>query len=280
MAQIRTITRSGGRLYFDPDKPDLKVPGVTSVVSMLPKPFLAFWNARMVAELAVDSLPFVQQMAARDRQGAIDYLKGAARRYTKRRADVGSDAHDLFERMIRGQVPGRVHPDLEPYRRHFAEFLEAVNPELVRAEDIAWSDEHSYAGSFDAILNVWLDETGKPTPDRSGERHTLIADWKTSRAVYADVALQMSAYAHADRIIDAQGVSEPMPAFDGAAVLHITDETWSFRPVRIDTGDVFATFLRLRRIFDWDRSTSKTVIGRAIAQAATQLVTGTQRRGK
>ncbi|MER5629599.1 hypothetical protein ABT098_03950 [Streptomyces nitrosporeus] len=280
MGQIRTISRSGSRFYFDPEKPDLKVPGVTSIISMLPKPFLAFWNAKMVAELAVDSLPFVQQMAERDRQGAVDYLKGAARRYTKRRADVGSDAHDLFERMIRGEALGRVHPDLIPYRDNFAEFLTAVNPELVRAEDVAWSDQHAYAGSFDAILNVWLDEDGKPTPDRSGERHTVIADWKTSKATYPDVALQMSAYAHADRIIDAQGVSEPMPEFDGACVLHITDETWAFKPVRIDSADVFATFLRLREIFTWDRETSKTVIGRAIAQAAAQLVTGTQRRAK
>ncbi|WP_327254096.1 hypothetical protein [Streptomyces sp. NBC_01244] len=280
MAQIRTITRSGTRFYFDPDKPDLKVPGVTSVISMLPKPFLAFWNARMVAELAVDSLPFVQQMAERDRQGAVDYLKGAARRYTKARADLGSDAHDLFERLIRGEHVGRVHPDLEPYRKHFLEFLEAVNPELVRAEDIAWSDEHGYAGSFDAILNVWLDEEGKPTPDRSGERHTVIADWKTSKATYPDVALQMSAYAHADRIIGPDGTSEPMPDFDGACVLHITDETWEFKPVRIDSADVFATFLRLREVFTWDREVSKTVLGRAIAKAAGQLVTGTQRRAK
>ncbi|CUW30087.1 hypothetical protein [Streptomyces reticuli] len=280
MGQIRTINRSGSRFYFDPDKPDLKVPGVTSVIGMLPKPFLQHWASKMTAELAVDSLDFVKAMAERDRAGAVDYLKGAARRYTKARADLGSDAHDLFERLIRGEAVGRVHPDLTAYRDHFREFLEAVNPELVRAEDIAWSDEHAYAGSFDAILNVWLDERGKPTPDRSGERHTVIADWKTSRATYPDVALQMSAYAHADRLVDAQGVSVPMPDFDGACVLHITDETWAFKPVRIDSEDVFATFLRLREIFTWDRSTSKTVIGRAIAQAAGQLVTGTQRRAK
>ncbi|MEU3713605.1 hypothetical protein [Streptomyces catenulae] len=279
MGQIRTISRSGSRFYFDPEKPDLKVPGVTSVLSMLPKPFLAFWNARMVAELAVDSLPFVRQMAERDRQGAVDYLKGAARRYTKRRADLGSDAHDLFERMIRGEALGRVHPDLEPYRDHFAEFLEAVNPELVRAEDVAWSDQYAYAGSFDAILNVWLDEEGELTPDRSGTRHTVIVDWKTSRSIYPDVALQMAAYAHADRIIDPQGVSAAMPEFDGACVLHITDETWTFQPVRIDE-EIFRVFLTLLRVLDWDRELSKKVIGRVIAQATDQLVTGTQRRAK
>ncbi|MGY1440133.1 hypothetical protein [Streptomyces reniochalinae] len=164
MGSVRTIQRSGSRFYIDPEDSTVKRPGVTSIISMLPKPFLAFWNAKMVAELAVDSFPFVQQMAeTAGRDAAVDYLKGAARRYTKARADIGSDAHDMFERMIRGEYVGHVHPDLEPYRAHFASFLEAVNPELVRAEDVAWSETHDYAGSFDAMLRVWLDDEGKPT---------------------------------------------------------------------------------------------------------------------
>ncbi|MDX3295123.1 hypothetical protein PV569_15555 [Streptomyces scabiei] len=279
MGRVRTIQRGGSRFYVHPERPEIKVPGVTSVVGMLPKPFLMFWAAKMTAELAVDSLPFVAQMAERDRQGAVDYLKGASRRYTKMRADVGSDAHDLFERMIRGQFVGSVHPDLEPYRAHFADFLEAVNPRLERAEDVAWSDAHAYAGSFDAVLTVWLDEDGNPTPDRSGVPHLLMADWKTSKATYPDVALQMSAYANADRIISPDGTSEPMPEFDGAAVLHITPELWEFKPVRIDE-EVFSFFLALRKVFTWDRDVSKTVLGRAIAKSVGALVTGTQRRAK
>lgn len=285
--KVRTIQRGGSRFYVDPETA-IKVPGVTSVIGMLPKPFLAFWNAKMVAELAVDSLPFVEQMAARDRQGAIDYLKGAARRYTKGRADVGSAAHDLFERMMyggflarddKGVFIERVHPDLVPYRENFADFLAAVNPELVRAEDIAWSNTYEYAGSFDGILRVWLDDDGKPTPDRSGEPVLLMADWKTSKDTYPDVALQMSAYAHADYIIDPEGNREPMPVFDGGAVLHITADQWAFKPVLI-TDEVFSYFLDLRRIFNWDREVSKTVIGRAIASSSGKLITGTQRRAR
>jgi hypothetical protein len=289
MGNVRTVHRGGSRFYVHPDAPEITVPGVTSIVGMLPKPFLAFWNAKMVAELAVDSLPFVEQMAARDRQGAVDYLKGAARRYTKIRAEIGSQAHDIFERMIRGEgglterdFTGRfvvsVHPDLEPYRAHFAEFLDVVNPELVGAEDVAWSDAHEYAGSFDAMLRVWLDDENRPTPDRSGTPVLLIVDWKTSKDTHAEVALQMAAYAYADRIIKADGSTVPMPEFDGAAVLHITPEQWAFKPVRIER-EIYDFFLSLRHIFNWDRSVSKTVIGRAIAKSA-RLVTGTERRAR
>jgi hypothetical protein len=273
---IRTIQRSGSRFYFNEDFPDIRYPGVTSVVGMLPKPFLAYWQAKMVAELAVDSLEFIERMAERDRQGAVDYLKGAANRYTKTRASVGSQAHDLFERMIRGQYVGRVHPDMVPYQRHFAEFLDGVQPELVRAEDVAWSDEHEYAGSFDGVLRLKLDENGKP--DASGESALVMADWKTGKNTYPDVALQMSAYAHAEFIIAPDGSREAMPDFDGAVVLHITDEQAAFKPVRIDESDVFAHFLHLRQTFNWVQRTSKTVLGDPIWSTGGALITGTQRR--
>jgi plasmid stabilization system protein ParE len=279
MGHVRTVQRGGSRFYVQDTAPDIRVPGVTSVVGMLPKPFLQYWAAKMTAELAVDSFDFVSRMAERDRQGAVDYLKGASRRYTAIRAEVGSNAHDLFERLMRGEYVGRVHPDLEPYRAHFVEFMRVVNPELVRAEDVAWSDRFQYAGSFDAILRVWIGEDGKPTPDRSGEPHLLIVDWKTSKDTYPDVSLQMAAYANADRIISPDGTSEPMPTFDGAAVLHVTPDQWAFKPVRIDP-DVFEVFLTLRKVFTWDRETSKTVIGRAIAKSVGRIVTGTQRRSK
>ncbi|MET9147292.1 hypothetical protein [Streptomyces sp. NPDC004042] len=243
---------------------------------MLPKPFLVWWAARMTAEAAVSNLPAVASIAERDEVGAVDYLRNAHSRYTKLRARIGSEAHDLFERMIRGEAIGRVHPDLEPYRAGFAEFLSVVRPVLVRAEDIAWSDTHEYAGSFDAIIRVRLGEDGKPDHE-NGTWHVLIVDWKTSKSTYPDVALQMSAYAHADKIIAPDGTAEPMPEFDGAAVLHITPDGWAFKPVRIDR-EVFDTFLTLRKVFTWDRETSKTVIGRAIAESARRLITGTQRR--
>jgi hypothetical protein len=272
---IRTLKKSGARFYFNEAAPEIKYPGVTSIVGMLPKPFLQRWNANMAADLAVDSLDYLKEMAARDRDGAKKYIAGAAYRYTMQRARIGTQAHDLFERMIRGQHVGTVHPDMRSYQRHFAEFLDRVQPELVRAEDVAWSATHEYAGSFDAMLRLKLDDQGKPDP--TGDSGLVIADWKTSKGTYPDVALQMSAYANADEVVSPDGAREAMPVFDGAVVLHITDTAWEFLPVRID-GDVFSHFLHLRQTFEWDRSVSKTVLGSSIADKADILITGTQRR--
>lgn len=277
MAKVSTITRGGSRFYVDPTT-HAKVPGVTSVVGMLPKPFLTFWAAKMTAEAAVDNLDAVRGIAERDRDGAIDYLKGSHRRYTKARADVGSAAHDVFERIMNGEHVGRVHPDIQAHVRHFSEFMTAVNPELVSAENVAWSDEHVYAGSYDAILRVWLDESGRPTPDRSGQPHLVMVDYKTSKSTYPDVALQLAAYAHADRIVDPDGNEEPMPEFDGGAVLHVTESEWSFRPVDI-SREVFAHFLHLRETFKWDRETSKGVLGKPLVRGG-RMQTGTERRAQ
>jgi hypothetical protein len=284
MPKVKTMMRGGSRFYVDHET-RVALPGVTSVIGMLPKPFLQRWAAKLVAETAVQNFEAVRSIAEHDPAGAVDFLKNAPYRYTKLRAGIGSQAHDLFERMVRGEAIGRVHPDLEPYRRGFAEFLAAVNPELVRAEDIAWSEEHQYAGSFDAILRVWVIEgpdgklTIDPTRSAGSTPVLLMVDWKTSKDTYPDVALQMSAYSHAETIIDADGNASPMPEFDGAAVLHITPEQWAFKPVQ-SGAEVFEIFLALRKIFNWDRTLSKEVIGRALARSGKALVTGTQRRGK
>jgi hypothetical protein len=282
---IRSDDSGASRFYFAEDDPERRYPGVTSIVDMLPKKFLPRWSANMAADLALDSIDFVERMAERDRAGAKKYLAGAATRYTNHRASIGSKAHDLFERMIRGQALRRVHADLVPYQRQFAEFLDVVRPELVRAEDVAWSDTHAYGGSFDAWLRLrvivqpngsWLlcpDHPDATTVD-------VIADWKTSKSVWPSVAIQMGAYANADFIVSPDGTFASMPDFDGAVVLHITPEGWNLLPVyRAELEAAFGVFLDLRRIFEWERIGQRKALGKSLARSGDEFVTGTERRG-
>ncbi|MGW3724847.1 hypothetical protein [Streptomyces sp. NPDC000851] len=284
MPIIDTVKRAGARFYVNETRPNVTVPGVTSIVAMLPKQdFLGPWQAGMAADLAIDSFDYLKEMAARDRAGARRYISGAARRYTEVRSKLGSRAHDVFERLMNGEEVDYVHPDIVNHVEHFRAFMAAVNPELVRAEDVAWSYAHEYAGSFDAILRIWVnvDTFGRVTitPDRSGTPILVMVDYKTSKDTYSDVALQLAAYRFADVIIDPDGNEDPMPAIDSAAVLHITDEGWAFKGVRADR-DVFDAFLTLRKTFNWVRQDSKDVIGKALASSKGRMVTGTQRRGK
>ncbi len=295
---IKTDDSGASRYYFPEETPELRYPGVTSVIDILGKPFLQRWAANMAADLALDSIDYLQRMADRDRDGAKRYVAGAAKRYTDQRAAIGSKAHDLFERMIRGDERStatyadgrfrwRVHPDMEPYRRQFAEFLAMVKPQLVRAEDVAWSDTYKYAGSFDAWLRlrVWLTPEGKWVLDPDGLHPEsfwvdVIADWKTSKSVWPSVALQMGGYAGADFIISPDGQREAMPVFDGAVVLHITPDGWTLYPVYSDQlGKAFGYFLHLRELFEWGRVDERNALGKRLASSTKGLITGTERRG-
>jgi hypothetical protein len=249
--KVTTVKRGGSRFYVEPTTQE-KVPGVTSVLSMLPKPFLTFWAAKMVAEFAVDNFGAYSALVMNgQRQAAIDVLKGAPRRYTASRADIGSAAHDLFEQLSRGEDIGAVHPDLQGYVDQFRLFCEHFNPTWLANEETIWSDKHRYAGSFDAIAEI------------GGE--TVVVDFKTTKAIYAEVGLQLSAYRYADHIIRPDGAKVPLPKITGGAVLHIHPDKYEFVPMRCDEA-VFDVFLALRNsVFEWDADLSKTVVGKPLA---------------
>ena len=249
--KIDTIKRSGSRFYVEPTTGE-KVPGVTSILSGLPKPFLQYWSAKMVAEFAVENFSAYSSLIMNgQKQAAIDLLKAAPRRYTNERANIGTDAHDLFERMGRGEdVTGTVHPDLQGYVDRFNEFLDDFQPTFLMQEETVWSNTHLYAGSFDAVIEV------------GGE--TVIVDWKTTKSVYSEVGLQLAAYRYADWIVRPDGNTVPLPKnITGGAVLHIHPDTYSLIPMRCDEA-VFEHFVTLRAQFEWD-ALSKSVVGKPLS---------------
>lgn len=266
--KVNTIKRGGARFYVEPES-GVKVPGVTSVVGMLPKEFLQFWNAKMVAEEAVNNLGTLVSMVTgpSGKAGGVDWLKGAARRFTAQAAEVGTAAHDLFEREARGETIGRVHPDLEPYLAHFRDFLDVAQPEYHFLEETVWNETHSYAGSFDAFATI------------QGERVWL--DNKTTRSgIHEEVGIQLAAYRYAEHIIRPDGGRIPQPQADGGAVLHIRPEGWSLVPVRCDEA-LFDMFLHLRQVFEWEKTLKSTVKGRAVFSGPAEgavVETGPKRR--
>ena len=248
--KVKTFSAKGSRFYVDAVTGE-SVPGVTSILNQLSKPFLQHWSAKLVAEYAVDNLASWQNL---DRQASVDLLKGAPRRYTNSRADIGSEAHDHFEKISLGEDPGPIRLEVEPYVAHFRQFMADFNPEVIGAEMTVWSDTHRYAGSFDAMLRV----AGEP----------VIVDYKTTKAVYPETALQLAAYRYADAVIDEYGSRTPLPEVSGGAVLHITEKGYQFIPLRVDE-EVFGMFLGLRNgPWEWSTDTSKTVIGQPLRPSA------------
>lgn len=263
MSGLKTIKRGDSRFYVDPATKE-KVPGVTSILNMIPKPFLGPWNAKLTAETAIDNIGQMVSLAMSDRQGAIDFLKGAPRRFTAGAADVGTEVHNMFERIARGESVGRVHPDYEPYVRHIEDFNERYQPEYLFLEETVWSNTHRYAGSFDFMAVI--------------EGETVMGDVKTTRSgVHEEVALQLSAYAFADRIVTQGGTEHELPDIHAGAVVHLRPEGWKLVPARVDE-EVFNAFLVCRQMFDLVKETLDTVIGDPVYDSQAQTSTGSQRR--
>lgn len=249
--KIETVKRGGSRFYMNPLDPSDRVPGVTSVLNMLPKPFLRYWAGKVVAETAVDNVgTVVQMMLSGQREGAIDFLKRSPDRQTGAASDVGNDVHALLESLAMGKKIGAVHPDLKPFINGWHQFNEEFQPEYLFVEETVWSHTHGYAGSFDAIVKIGED--------------TIILDNKTTRSgVHGEVALQMTAYKHADYILHADGSQTPLPEITGAAVLHLRPEATQLVPVATSDA-LFDVFKALMVVHNWDKDLSKGVVGKPL----------------
>lgn len=254
--KISTYHRGGSRFYIHPTTGD-KVPGVTSVLGMLPKPFLKAWAAKEVAQTAVAMAQTGElfPMVTRDPDGAVDYLKRSPDRNTRAAADTGTAAHGIFEALALGHSLGPITPDLEPFARQYADFLDVVQPEILSVEETVWSEKHAYAGSYDAFGMI--------------QGHACWIDNKTTRSgVHAETALQLSAYSRADYVLDGDtGEQQVLPQGDRGVVVHVRPEGWALYEVPIGE-EVFAHFLHLRETFVWVNSASRGIPGRPVLKGS------------
>lgn len=243
--KVRTLTRGSSRYYVHPDT-GAKIPGVTSVLGMLPKPFLQHWTGKVVAEYAIDHLGDMVNIVLRgDRQGAIDYLKGAPRRTTAAAAELGTLAHEAFEQLADGKDP-KVSPDVLPFAELFAQMLKDTGLRIERQEQTVYSEQYDYAGSFDG----WGYINDRP----------VVIDNKTTRSgIHAEVALQLAAYRYSDVILGPDGTTEPTPKAEGGIVIHVRPE--AIKVVEVDCDEaVFEYFKHLREVFKWVDGKEREVI--------------------
>ena len=248
-ARAGTTYQGGSRFYIDPDS-GKKLPGVTSVLAMLPKGFLGPWNASMAANWAVDNIAIVADLAKRDPKACAELIKGAARRYTSLRADIGTAAHGMFETMAAGGEIEGVTPEMEPYYRHFSEFLAKWQPSIVAQEYTVWDDEIGYAGSADACVDI------------DGER--LVLDYKTSKDLHEETGIQLACYRAAKHILAPDGSKVPNYATVGGAVLHVTPAGWKLCPFACGEAEL-GVFKNLLAIHAWE-ARKRGVIGRPLVR--------------
>ena len=229
--------RSAGRQrsYLWPhDQPAHHYRSVTTICNEKDKPALRYWAARQAAEYAV-----------RHPDASADQIAKAPWRERDRAAARGSSIHAAIEDPQKW-----VDSDIAPAVRQAYDLLSALRLEVIAVEVPVFSRSESYAGTVDAIVR------GDAT---RGEKWLL--DWKSGKGVWPDMALQLSAYAHAEWAgyyagpetsyrADLWQPVTPSWSRSKALIAHITDSEWSAYVVPVD-GPVWDAFRGLRVSKRW-----------------------------
>jgi len=188
-----------------------KVTGVTTILSQgIPKPALAPWAAKTVAEWVTDNESDLEALRRMGREPMIQALKNVPWQKRDEAAIRGTDVHAIAEKLVHGEsveVPAHLVAHVEGYAKLIDEFaIEAILTERSVANRKLW-----YSGRFDLIAKF------------RGE--TWMLDNKTSKGVYGETSLQCSAYSKAEFYVndDDPDTEYPMPQIDRIGVIHITE---------------------------------------------------------
>jgi len=205
-SQSRQRNDDGPRTYAWPPQPphEFEVLSVTSAMKSLNKPFLVGWAAKMTALCAVEDHAIIGAFLDKgDIQSAVNHLKGARYRDSSSKGHRGTIVHSAIEAYIAGKavdkdavqaqlnekhVPQKLHKSTFKMIDGVMEFLFDHEPEIYWSEATIYNREHGFAGTADVI--------GKFPIGRS--RLPAVLDVKTSKDIYNETAMQLTAYARGE----------------------------------------------------------------------------------
>lgn len=187
------------------DKPK----GVTTILGQTLSKDLMAWAVGCAMEYLTDKLPVV----------TADDLLEAAREYERRRdsgASTGTDAHAMVEAFLKGnQALNAKSQEASNAFNAYVEWHKKVQPEIVNVEEVVYSEEFNYAGTYDAMLKingrVYLTDLKTTNVSR-----------KAPNGVYAEYFIQLGAYAAAheeQRAFEEANGGTKLPKIDGLAVI-------------------------------------------------------------
>lgn len=162
-----------------------------------------------------------------------------------RMRDHAADRGTLIHAIAEAHIEGRPLPDFTdeelPYAAAFEDFLTDWQPEFLAVETTVYDPDLCVAGTFDALALI------------DGEAWVL--DWKSSSAIYPEVALQLAFYMNAPLIVDADGSTRPFEwRRDRAGAVHLRpDGTYALVPMG-DQPDDYRGFLSALNVARWVKS--------------------------
>lgn len=230
--RLRRINRGRGHSYTLDGR---KVPGVTTILKTLAKPALIDWSVRKGAEHAVNHWDELAELPISER---LDRIKRAPSTDRDHRGERGTEIHTYAEQLVHGQT---VTPpdDLRGPVEAVARWLDRWRADPVLTEAPVANTTYGYAGTAD--LFAVLRRPG----EAAGDGVTLV-DFKSSRGVYSEAAIQCAAYRFCDLAVH-DGAEYDVPPVERVLIAHVGDDDVRTIPVTAD-GAVWHAFLHLLQV--------------------------------
>lgn len=182
--------------------------GVTSILGATLAKDLMQWAADSACEYLRAKLPVITEQD----------LVAAAKEYTVKRdagGSTGSEAHAMVERFLKNLDTNETvtYSGSEEAKNAFFAFtkwFKDVNPEVINVEEVIYSQDFKYAGTYDCMLKI----DGKVY---LCDLKTTNVSRKAPNGVYAENFIQLGAYAAAHE--EQRLVDKELPGIEGLMVI-------------------------------------------------------------
>jgi len=218
----------------NPNPEARKLPGVTTVIGLLDKPALVAWAAQQSADYAIEHWDELANKPIGERQRLIERARFTS---NKKATTKGQTVHAMAEALQNGKPVETTDAVMLADIQALARLLDQWQIQPVATEVPLCNTTDLWAGTCDVIADI-------PKLGR------VMLDFKTGKAIYDEIALQLAAYARANLRLEGDGAAATeQPPFDGINTtvgygIHVRDGLAQIQPVRID-DDVYQSFLSL-----------------------------------
>ena len=236
--EIQLEFKDFGHAYFL--KPDnIKIPSVTTITSMLGKPFLVGWAANQAVDFMVAN---IKPGVPYDELQLNSWFRDARKAHNQKKqdaADIGSMVHQWISDYIGGKNPDM--PVNESMNTSITNFLKWKDDNKVKfnlSEQPVYSKEYGYCGRLDFVANI--------------DGSLFLGDIKTSKEIYSDYWIQLSAYGIA------RAEEFPNEDYKHQGIIRISkDGSFEFK-TSDDPSACFDAFLCCKGLYEWQELMKKT----------------------
>lgn len=255
---VPTRVEVNGRRFYRLPEDDALMPGVTTVLGAIGKPALVNWSANVERELVIEAagnlwedVPLGPKKMSRTAyiatlQSRIGKEKAHKKALTKA-AEIGQQTHGLIEWNFRKELGQTVGPEPRISDKALWAFMvyedwrKSVALTPLRIEQMIWSRRYQYAGTMDFLARIDLPDHGACT---------VLGDFKTGKAIYAEALLQQAAYVQA--LIEMGHATPPvhglivrLPKVETDPEPEVTLIPWEHQ------GQLFEIFLAVKALWWW-----------------------------